>query len=42
MRTSNTMGIYKALLLAGCAGTVVLATPAMAQQAPDGRPRRRD
>src|SRR6188474_2532624 len=27
--TSNT--IYKALLLAGCAGTVVLATPAMAQ-----------
>jgi len=25
------MGVYKALLLAGCAGTFVLATPAMAQ-----------
>jgi hypothetical protein len=27
------MGIHKALLLAGCAGTVALATPAMAQDA---------
>ena len=25
------MGIYKALLLAGCAGTVALASPAVAQ-----------
>ena len=25
------MGVYKALLLAGCAGTIALATPAMAQ-----------
>jgi iron complex outermembrane recepter protein len=32
VRTSNT--IYKALLLAGCAGTFALATPAMAQNAP--------
>jgi outer membrane receptor protein involved in Fe transport len=29
------MGIYKALLLAGCAGTFAIATPAMAQNAPD-------
>ena len=32
------MGVYKALLLAGCAGTFAIATPAMAQ---DGRLRRR-
>ena len=25
------MGVFKALLLAGCAGTIMLATPAMAQ-----------
>jgi iron complex outermembrane receptor protein len=30
------MGIYKALLLAGCAGTVALASPAMAQDAEEG------
>jgi outer membrane receptor protein involved in Fe transport len=29
-------GIYKSLLLAGCAGTIVLAAPAAAQQAPSG------
>ncbi len=28
------MGIYRALLLAGCAGTFALATPAMAQEEP--------
>jgi outer membrane receptor protein involved in Fe transport len=28
------MGVYKALLLAGCAGTFAVATPAMAQNAP--------
>src|SRR5690349_10018387 len=33
VRTSYTM---KALLLAGCAGTMVLATPAFAQDAPEG------
>jgi outer membrane receptor protein involved in Fe transport len=31
VRTSNIMGIHRALLLAGCAGTIALATPAMAQ-----------
>ncbi|OYW45877.1 MAG: hypothetical protein B7Z33_08715 [Sphingomonadales bacterium 12-68-11] len=33
MRNVNHAGILKALLLAGCAGTIVLAGPAMAQQA---------
>ena len=28
------MGVYKALLLAGCAGTITLAVPAMAQDEP--------
>ena len=31
------MGVYKALLLAGCAGTVTLAAPAMAQNNVDCR-----
>ena len=31
------MGVYKALLLAGCAGTFALATPAMAQDASTAR-----
>lgn len=32
MRKFDDKGLYKALLLAGCAGTIALATPAMAQQ----------
>jgi iron complex outermembrane recepter protein len=33
VRNLNNMGVYKALLLAGCAGTFVIASPAIAQQA---------
>jgi iron complex outermembrane recepter protein len=32
------MGLYKALLLAGCAGTIAIATPAMAQEDADDDP----
>ena len=35
MRNLDNTGVFKALLLAGCAGTITLATPAMAQDADD-------
>lgn len=35
MRIFNINGTYKALLLAGCAGSIVVAAPAMAQDTPD-------
>ena len=35
MRTFNINGTFKSLLLAGCAGSVVIAAPAMAQQNSD-------
>ena len=35
MRNLENTGVFKALLLAGCAGTITLATPAMAQDADD-------
>src|SRR6187551_2894958 len=31
----DNLSVYKALLLAGCAGTFAVATPAMAQNTPD-------
>jgi iron complex outermembrane receptor protein len=34
VRIQNYMGVYKALLLAGCAGTFAVAAPAMAQNTP--------
>jgi len=38
VRTFNVNGAFKSLLLAGCAGSVVIAAPAMAQEAPDVAP----
>jgi iron complex outermembrane receptor protein len=35
VRKFDNTGVYKALLLAGCAGTIALAAPAMAQDADD-------
>ena len=36
MRTFNTAGVYKALLLAGSAGVISIASPAFAQAANAG------
>ena len=35
MRKLHNTGVYKALLLAGCAGSITLAAPAMAQDEPE-------